>query len=291
MKQVRPLGEQTIRFALFLVRITPRALGYRLAELAGRLYGMVQHDYRSVCESNLEAVLGTSDPRRLRAVALQAFATSARAYYELLYMPSITPEKIRALVQLEEPGWTDFQEAHRQGQGLVVAAPHLSSFDVAGQALITCGFNLFVLALPDMAAGFVIMNKMRDFQRRGIIQPTGPVALRHALRVLHDGGVVVTGGDRPIRGQGTVVEFFGRPTLLPDGHIRLALHTGAPLFMTPCRREKGKYRVAFQRIPLERTGDDEADIRAGVQRFAQAMEGPIRAHPEQWHLLIRLWGE
>jgi Lauroyl/myristoyl acyltransferase len=45
----------------------------------------------------------------------------------------------------------------------------------------------------------------------------------------------------------------------------------------------------FVPIELSSTGDDEADIRTGVQRLAQAMEPAIRAHPEQWHLLIRLW--
>jgi lauroyl/myristoyl acyltransferase len=145
------------------------------------------------------------------------------------------------------------------------------------------------MALPDQANGFVFMNKLRAFQERGMVQPTGTGTLRHALHILRDGGIVVTGADRPIKGQGTVVEFFGRPTLLPDGPVRLALHTGAALFLAVCRREEDKYHLGFFPIELVPTGDDEADVQAGVQRLAQAMEPPVRAHPEQWHLLIRLW--
>ena len=291
MKQARPMSERTLRFALFLVRITPRWLGYPLATLAGRLFGWLNREYRGIIESNLEAVCGQPDRRRLRRVAVEAFATATRSYYELLYMPLIPPKRILSLVQFEEPGWTQFQEAHRAGNGLVVAAPHLGSFDLAGQSLVASGLRVLVLALPDQAAGFAFMNKMRAFQQGGDVAPTGPAALLKAVRTLREGNIVATGADRPIKGQGTVVEFFGRPTLLPDGHVRLALRTGAALFLTPCWREKGRHHLAFQRIKRAQTGDEEADVRDTLQRFAWAMEPFIRAHPEQWHLLIRLWGE
>ncbi len=289
MKQARPLSESTIRFALFLVRIVPRWLGYPLADISGWLYGQLAHEYRAIVESNLEAVLPAASRRQRRAVAARAFATAARAYYELLYMPSVPPKKIARLAHFDEPGWTDFQQAQQEGRGVVIAAPHLSSFDLLGQVLVARGYPIFVLALPDPSPAFVYMNKMRAFQQRGEIAPTGTAALLKAVRVLREGGIVGTGADRPIRGQGTVVQFFGRPTLLPDGHIRLALRTGAALFLTPCRREHGQYHLGFQRIALERSGDEETDIQATLQRFAQAMEPAIRSHPEQWHLLIRLW--
>lgn len=289
MKQARPLKESTIRFALFLVRITPRGVGYWLARVLGRLYGRIRHEYRAIVESNLQPVLETADPRRLRRVALEVFATAARSYYELLYMPLVPRDEFLTRVVFDEPGWSHFLEAHERGKGVVLAGAHLSSFDMLGQAVVARGYPIFVMALPDQAEGFVFMNKMRAFQDRGIIQQMGPAALRHAFRILHDGGVVGTGADRPIKGQGTVVEFFGRPTLLPDGHVRLALRTGAALLLTTCRREGDRYHLDFYPIALPSSGDDEADVQTGVQRLAQALEPAIRAHPEQWHLLIRLW--
>jgi KDO2-lipid IV(A) lauroyltransferase len=289
MKQARPLGENTIRFALFLVRMTPRRLGYWLAKVLGRLYGRLQHEYRAIVESNLRAVLGTDDPRKLHRVALEVFATAARSYYELLYMPFSSREEILSRVEYEEPGWSQFQEAYSQQKGVILTGAHLSSFDMVGQAVLAQGFHIFAIALPDQADGFIFMNKMRAFQQRAVIQATGPAALRHALRVLRDGGVIATGADRPVKGQGTVVEFFGRPTLLPDGPVRLALRTGAAFLLAICYREGDKYHLRFCPIELVSTGDDETDVQAGVQRVAQAMEPAIRARPEQWHLLIQLW--
>jgi KDO2-lipid IV(A) lauroyltransferase len=92
-----------------------------------------------------------------------------------------------------------------------------------------------------------------------------------------------------MKGQGTEVEFFGRPTLLPDGHVRLALQTGAMVFGTFVYRENKEYQFRFVPLEMVRSGNKEADVRENAQRVARMIEAPIRAHPEQWHLFYRLW--
>jgi lauroyl/myristoyl acyltransferase len=86
-----------------------------------------------------------------------------------------------------------------------------------------------------------------------------------------------------------VVEFFGRPTLLPDGHVRLALHTGAALICAQTRREEGEYWLRLCPLEVTRSGDDEVDVQENAQRLAAVLEQFIRSHPEQWHLFQRLW--
>lgn len=287
VKRARPLGQGLMRAAMFLARLVPRWLGYPVAEWAGRLFARFAPNLRGIVESNLAAVLGEDD-RRLRRTAIEVLGHAARAYYELFYLPSVAPGRIAAMLQAEGPGWSLFRQAYERGQGVILAMTHQSSFDLAGQAIAARGFPLFVIVMPDQAEGFAFLNRLR--LERGIqIMPAGPRAVRAAIRALREGRVVATGGDRPIKGQGTVVEFFGRPTLLPDGTVRLALHTGAPLFVAACHREKGRYRLILEPVELARSGDTEADVRENVQRLARAMEPIIRAHPEQWHLLQQLW--
>ncbi len=286
-KQVRPISERLMRLGLFLARVLPRPIGYPLVQAIAWLWGLFSPHARGILESNLLPVLGENRCRR-RWVALQVFVHAARQYYEMFYLPSVPPAKIATMVHFDEPGWSHFLEAYRSGKGVVLVAPHLSSFDLAGQAITARGYPMLVLVLPEQERGFLFLNRLREFQKTRIM-PVGPKALRAALRVLSEGGIVVTGADRPVKGQGVEVEFFGRPTLLPDGHVRLALHTDANLFLAYCRREKGEYRVNMLPIELVRGGEREACIRENVQHLARAMEPCIRAHPEQWHLFQQLW--
>lgn len=286
-RQVRPLSERLMRLGLFLARILPRAIGYPLVQTIAWLWGLFSPHARGILESNLEPVLEENRWRR-RWTALRIFVHAARQYYEMFYLPSVPPARIATMVHFDEPGWSHFIEAYRSGKGVILIAPHLSSFDLAGQAITARGYPMLVLVLPEQERGFLFLNRLREFQQTRIM-PVGPKALRAALRVLSEGGIVVTGADRPIKGQGTEVEFFGRPTLLPDGHVRLALHTGSNLFLAYCRREGGRYRVNMQPIELLREGDRAACVRENVQRIARAMEPCIRAHPEQWHLFQQLW--
>ena len=288
MKEGRPISDRMTSLAMFLVRTIPGWLGPSVAMWAGRIFARLRPGERAIVESNLSAVLGADNPRRLRMFAIKALGHAALAYYELYRLPALSREKIVAMVRLDEPGWTKFKEAHAQGKGIIIVSPHLSSYDLGGQSLVARGFPICALVLPDQLEGMAFANWKRTFQGTKVLSLSA-AALREIMRYLRGGGIIVTGGERPVKGQGIEVEFFGRPTILPDGLARLAMHTGAALIGAACRREKGRYWISFQRIELARRGDNEADVRENTQRLARFMEAAIRLHPEQWHLLLRLW--
>jgi KDO2-lipid IV(A) lauroyltransferase len=86
------------------------------------------------------------------------------------------------------------------------------------------------------------------------------------------------------------VALFGRSALLPSAHVALALRTGAALVPAFTWREKG---LLFARIEeplaLTPTGDRDADVRVGVQRFAALLERYVREFPEQWTVFEPVW--
>jgi KDO2-lipid IV(A) lauroyltransferase len=255
-----------------------------MAWLAGRLL----RQQRAILESNLAPVLKSSSPRHRRKAAREIFEHAFRAYYELFALSCISPEEIVDRISFDEAGWARFEKAHGGGKGIVFVGTHQSNFDLAGQAVAARGYPLLVLSLPATSDLFATLDKARANERLRTVQ-LGPRALREALRALRRGEVVVVAGDRPFRGQGTVVEFFGRPTLLPDGHIRLALRTGAAVVCAHTLREEGRYWLRLHIVDVVRTGDDKADVLENAQRIARVLEGFVRSHPEQWHLFQRLW--
>ncbi len=117
--------------------------------------------------------------------------------------------------------------------------------------------------------------------------------LRPLFKALRNNEFIGVAADRNISGAGTVTNFFGAPALLPDAHVRLALHTGAAVLPILSYRRPDNRFDAFIEPPmfLERTGDAEADIRAGMDRLIRVLEQHIARHPEQWVLFEPVWPE
>ncbi len=277
-------GDRLLRLGLILSRCLPRSWAYRIAMSGGRLMGRLFSKRRAILETNLSPLF--PDPAERRRVAVEVFGHAVRAYYEMLHVITHPEVDLSEAVLFEEPGWGQFMEAYRSGTGIVLVMTHQSSFDLAGQSLAARGLDVCALVLPDTGAGYGLLNELRLAQRIRAL-PVGPSAVREALRTLRRGGVVAVAGDRPVKGQGVEVEFLGRPTLLPDGHVRLALRTGARVILGFCRLEEGAYRVTFR--PVELAPGAGENVRENVQRIVRAMEPAIRTHPEQWHLFHRLW--
>jgi KDO2-lipid IV(A) lauroyltransferase len=261
-------------------------MAYALAKYGGRMMSWLTPHRRAILESNLAPLI--EDPRQRRRIAAEIFGHALRSYYEMLYFMTHPQADVREAIQFDQPEWSQFEQVYNRGKGVILVITHQSSFDLAGQVATARGFPLMALVLPDASGGFAFLNTIRQSQRIQAL-PVGPRAVREALRMLRQGGIVIVAGDRPVREQGVVVEFFGRPTLLPDGHVRLALRVGAEIVLGFCRLKKGEYWMRLHPLELARTGDEEADVLENVQRIACGMEPAIRAHPEQWHLFRRLW--
>ena len=92
---------------------------------------------------------------------------------------------------------------------------------------------------------------------------------------------------------GMLVEFFGAPARLPDGHVRLAMRAGVPLILGFSQRlGRDSYRARFwphYAIPEE--GSENERLAAGMNYVVRGLEETIRAHPEQWAVTVPIWGD
>src|SRR5690606_2746858 len=94
--------------------------------------------------------------------------------------------------------------------------------------------------------------------------------------------------------EGIEAPFFGRPAMTAPGATRLAMRTGAPpVPMSAVRlREHGRGLARFRvtvhpPIPVEDTGDRNADIAVTVGRINRFIEDRIRESPADWFWLHR----
>jgi KDO2-lipid IV(A) lauroyltransferase len=113
------------------------------------------------------------------------------------------------------------------------------------------------------------------------------------FRTLRRGGVAGVAGDRNITGDGALVKFFGSLTRLPDGHVRLAVRTGAPLILGFSRRlGRDAYEARFwPHFSIPEEGSEEERLAAGMAYVVKGLEEVIRAHPEQWVVTVPMWSD
>jgi KDO2-lipid IV(A) lauroyltransferase len=120
--------------------------------------------------------------------------------------------------------------------------------------------------------------------------PTGEPMIG-LLRTLKRGGLIGLAADRDVADGARMVRFFETPTRLPDGPVRMALRTGAPLIPAfALRLPDNSFRVQIEPpLELPQTGDIEADVATGMELVVEAMERHIAQHPEQWLVAQRIW--
>jgi lauroyl/myristoyl acyltransferase len=244
--------------------------------------------------ANQSVVLGPeADPERIHRAVGALLKHAGMTAIDLMYIASRGDEAIRRSVEFGPELWADYHAARAGGRGVLVCGCHISNFNLGFLAFGLLGVPVRVLSMADPAGGFQVMH---DFRARGPIDQSAidRASLRGAIRHLREGGVVGTGVDWPL---GAAAEeplpFFGRPAVLPTGHIRLAMSSGAVLLPTAFRwsAERGYYGQTAPHIELELTGHRDADVRHNALRVLAVIERWIREAPDQWLMYHRMWPE
>ncbi|MCL5026586.1 MAG: lysophospholipid acyltransferase family protein [Chloroflexi bacterium] len=276
--------------ATFLAARLPRWLGFRLTDGAGVAIFLLNARARHQADANLRRVLGPeARPLRRRLVALRAFRTAARNYYDLFRLPSI--KQPGQQVRMKVVGWENLEQALAEGHGAVVAAPHMGAFELMTRLAVERSVRITIpieRVKPEKL--FQLMVQQRSTEGVNVV-PADNGALRAMYQALRRNEIVVIAADRDVLGNGAPVCFFGEPTTVPDAPAVISLRTGAPILVGyTLRRGDNSYYVELQ-PPLPAPA--AIDARQGAQALTEAVtariEDIIRKHPDQWVVFEPVW--
>ncbi len=232
---------------------------------------------------------GMSDAE-LAALTRRAFLNYARYWFEGARLPALSPEVVAGRM-LVESGWEHLVAGMEAGKGVIMALPHIGSWEWGGAWLALQGYPMTSVAEPlkppAMYDWFVAQREAMGLT----IVPLGAEASGVLLRTLKAGKLVGLLCDRDIGGNGVDVEFFGERTTMPAGPAMLALRTGAVLLPTAVYSGPGIEHTAviMPPVPTERTGRLRQDVARVTQLIASDLEQLIGRAPEQWHLFQPNW--
>jgi phosphatidylinositol dimannoside acyltransferase len=242
---------------------------------------------------NLRQVVGPAMPEAdLDALVRAGLRSYARYWMEAFRLPSQTREQLLndfRVVQFDE-----LKAVLGEGDGVILALPHTGNWDAAAAHMVSHGFRLVTVA-ERLKPEAVYKRFMAYREKLGmeVLPLTG--GRRAPLDVLAEkaqqGYAVALLADRDLSARGIEVRFFGGRTRMPAGPALLALRTRAPLYAVDLSFTPDQCIAFLRRIELPAPEEGALDVRVKIvtQRLADAFAAGIAEHPQDWHMLQKLW--
>lgn len=242
---------------------------------------------------NLRQVVGPAMPEAdLDALVKAGLRSYARYWMEAFRLPSQSRRQLLdgfRVVQFDE-----LKSVIGEGNGVILALPHTGNWDAAAAFMVSHGFPLVTVAerlKPEAVyRQFVAYREKLGME---VLPLTG--GRRAPLDVLAEkaqqGYVVALLADRDLSARGIEVRFFGGRAKMPPGPALLAMRTRAPLYAVDLSFTPTQCVAFLRRIELP--DPDSAPLtertRIVTQRLADAFAAGIAEHPQDWHMLQKLW--
>jgi phosphatidylinositol dimannoside acyltransferase len=287
-------GQMVFRTYVTLARCLaalPEPLALAVAGAVGDVLFRVRSEQRAMIGKNLSRVLGAGpdDQAVLDRWARRSFRAYARYWVEGARLGRTSPTEVEQRTFVE--GLDHLVEGMAAGKGVVMALPHVGSWEYGGAFLATQGMPMTSVAErldpPQLFDFFVEQRAAMGLT----VVPLDGGSTAAMIATLRRGGLVGLLSDRDIVGNGVEVEFFGERTTMPGGPATLALRTGARLVTAAVYSGPGRDHRAVVQAPLDtcRRGTLREDVRRLTQDIATRFEDLIRRAPEQWHVFQPLW--
>ena len=285
------MKDNLVAYAYFagwrLVRWLPEKTAYRLAYWAADFLTKKNGKSVSRLRSNLSRTQPGISSAQLDILVSKAMRSYMRYWCDTFRFPDWSAQRVSTTVSVTNEHL--LLDAIAAKTGVIVSLPHAGNWDHAGAYFCAKGINLVTVAerlKPEKL--FLKFLEYRQAMGMEVLPLDGKVMGTLAQR-LGQGALVALVADRDLSRSGIAVEFFGGPSRMPAGPALLAIKTKAPLITAFVFYTESGIHIDFNEVLIPSTGSDDEKIHQIVQTTAQHFEAGISKHPEDWHMLQRIW--
>ncbi|WHM39652.1 phosphatidylinositol mannoside acyltransferase [Streptomyces sp. BPTC-684] len=262
-------------------------LGRRIADTVWKRRG------KSVLrlESNLARVVPDASPQRLAELSQAGMRSYMRYWMESFRLPAWSKDRMKTGFEPQDVHY--LVDGLASGRGVVLALPHMGNYDLAG-AWVTTKLDTPFTTVAERLKPETLYDRFvayRESLGMEVLPHTGGSAFGTLARRLRDGGLVCLVADRDLSASGVEVKFFGDTARMPAGPALLAQQTGALLLPVTLWYDGSPVMQGRVHPPIEvpETGTRAEKTSVMTQALADAFATGIAEHPEDWHMLQRLW--
>lgn len=242
-------------------------------------------------EANYARVVPDASPERLAELSRAGMRSYLRYWMESFRLPAWSPQRVRGGFAPKDVH--HLTDGLASGRGVVLALPHLANWDLAG-AWVTTELDTPFTTVAERLKPETLYDRFvayREGLGMEVLPHSGGSAFGTLARRLREGGLVCLVADRDLSSSGVEVEFFGETARMPAGPALLAQQTGALLLPVTLWYDDSPVMKGRVHPPIEVPGTGTRAEKTSVmtQALADAFASGIADHPEDWHMLQRLW--
>ncbi|MEW2410834.1 phosphatidylinositol mannoside acyltransferase [Streptomyces griseoviridis] len=242
-------------------------------------------------ESNYARVLPDASPERLAELSRAGMRSYLRYWMESFRLPAWSADRVREGLTVKD--LHHLTDGIAAGRGVVLALPHMANWDLAG-AWVTTELRIPFTTVAERLKPETLYDRFvayREGLGMEVLPHSGGTAFGTLARRLRDGGLVCLVAERDLSSSGVEVQFFGEATRIPAGPALLAQQTGALLLPVTLWYDDSPVMRGRIHPPIEvpESGNRAEKTSVMAQALADAFASGIADHPEDWHMLQRLW--
>jgi len=270
---------------LHALSLLPDFILYPLGAIGGFIGYCLDRRHVKIGMKNLSIAFPKRSASARRRILRASYVNLGKGAAEYVRLAGFFHTRLRDRVRYERFQYWDEVASRYPGKGMVVLSAHFGNFELLACAHAMHGYQInLVHHTQRFLAGDALMTFARE--RCGVEILRKHSAARAVLKALRTGDMVGVPFDQNAkRSEAVWVPFFGEPAATTSGLARMVAMSGAPVIPAFIVREKDgrHHRIDIQdEIPIQRTGDAEADVLENTRRFVKVIEDMVRRYPEQF---------
>jgi phosphatidylinositol dimannoside acyltransferase len=270
-----------------LVRTLPEKNAYRLFSFIGRRTVKANGSSVQRLRFNLSRVKPELSEVELENLLSRAFDSYLRYWCDTFRIQDWSTQRIQETVTLTNGHL--LLDPMRSNKGVVIALPHSGNWDHAGAYFCSIGIPLVTVAerlKPEaLFLKFLEYRNSMGFEVLSLDSRSFVTLMKRA----REKRLIALVADRDLSRSGVDVDFFGYPSRMPAGPALLAVKTGIPLVVAHVSYTSAGIHIKFSEVSVPQEGTESEKVSKVVQACADLFAQGIAEHPEDWHMLQRIW--
>ena len=263
-----------------------KILGIRNASLLGsflgRFFGPMFRS-KSIIKKNIKIALGNIDKKKEEEIINGMWSNIGRTFAEYVYLSNFKYNKTN-FDHMKIQGIEHLDEIKKTNQPVIFYSGHFANFELMAMELDKSGIKLAAIYRP---LNNFFLNPIMEYLRIKYICPVqipkGRMGMREIISKVKNGYSIALMIDQRI-GEGPLIPLFNQPARTTTIPAQLALKFNCKLVAVSLERKKelNFEMIIHEPYKIEKTGNDEEDIKNVTLKINQMLEKMIINNPTQW---------